>query len=281
MKPRTGKIARLPRYVRDQLNERLERSEPGPQLLQWLNALKDVQALLQKNFAGVPISKQNLSEWRQGGFQEWLARRDFCEDIRDVGQMARHITNEYSPTVADDAVVVLAGRFSTLIGKWDRQPDQQCEARARVLNGLCRSVVQLQRGMHRARRQSFELEQLQEEKEKAENKEENEKLVAPLLNMLKLEPMAKIFGGGAIGHKIAKFILAVRSGHPAELDILPTDTYEEPAPDEETPTPPDEPATAEDSPEAESNPVKHSQTIIPMIPIPPEPLANVSLSGPP
>ena len=40
MNARNGKIARLPRQIRDELNERLERSEPGPQLLAWLNALK-------------------------------------------------------------------------------------------------------------------------------------------------------------------------------------------------------------------------------------------------
>jgi len=75
MKTRNGKIARLPRPVREQLNERLERSESSSRLLPWLNALPETRELVQKEFAGVPISRQNLSQWRLGGFQESLASR--------------------------------------------------------------------------------------------------------------------------------------------------------------------------------------------------------------
>jgi hypothetical protein len=229
MNARNGKIARLPRCFRDQLNERLERSEESPQLLAWLNALPEVKKVLQKDFAGVPISPQNLSQWRQGGFQEWLARRDFCEEIREVGQLADDIMTEYaSGVLADDAAIVLAGRLAIFIGRWNGEVDDQFEAGARVLNGLCRSVVQLQRGMHRAKRQSFELEHLLEEKEKKEQEEVKKKLVAPLYNMLKVDPLAEMFGGGTIGRKIAKYILAVGNDRPAELEILPTDKFEEP-----------------------------------------------------
>ena len=87
MNARNGKIARLPRPVRNELNDRLECSEPSPQLLDWLNALPEVKGVVQNHFDGVPISKQNLSQWRQGGFQEWLARRSLCEDALDVRQL--------------------------------------------------------------------------------------------------------------------------------------------------------------------------------------------------
>jgi hypothetical protein len=238
MNARNGKIARLPVCVRDELNERLERSEPGPQLLAWLNRLKPVREVVQKDFAGAPISPQNLSQWRRGGFQEWLARRDFCEEIREVGQLADKITDEYaSGVLADDAATVLAGRFAVFIGRWNGDVDEQFETRARVLNGLCRSVVQLQRGMHRAKRQSFELEHLLEEKEKREQEEVKKKLVAPLIDMLKVDPLAEAFGGGTIGRKIAKYILAVRRDRPAELNILPTDKFEEAEPEPKEPEP--------------------------------------------
>ena len=74
MRTRKGKIARLPREIRAEINHRLERSEPSPKLLAWLNALPEVRRFIDHDFAGVPISKQNLSEWRQGGFREWLAK---------------------------------------------------------------------------------------------------------------------------------------------------------------------------------------------------------------
>jgi hypothetical protein len=45
---RNGKIARLPHDVREELNVRLERSEPSPQLLAWLNAMPVVRAFVQR-----------------------------------------------------------------------------------------------------------------------------------------------------------------------------------------------------------------------------------------
>ncbi len=42
MKTRIGKIAGLPRAVRDPLNQRLHDVEPGHRLLEWLNALPEV-----------------------------------------------------------------------------------------------------------------------------------------------------------------------------------------------------------------------------------------------
>lgn len=75
MRTRNGKIARLSLPVREQLNDRLERCESSARLLPWLNALPETRALVQKEFAGVPINKQNLSQWRRGGFQEAMAWR--------------------------------------------------------------------------------------------------------------------------------------------------------------------------------------------------------------
>lgn len=73
---RNGKIARLPAAVREELNQRLLDGEAGPALIEWLNALPEAQAALQRNFAGRPMTEQNLSEWRQGGFRDWLAKTE-------------------------------------------------------------------------------------------------------------------------------------------------------------------------------------------------------------
>ncbi len=72
MTTRNGKIARLPKRIRDDLNDRLEDGAPGKQLVEWLNGLPEVQEVLQLRFGGRSISEQNLSEWKQGGYQEWL-----------------------------------------------------------------------------------------------------------------------------------------------------------------------------------------------------------------
>ena len=62
---RNGKIARLPQVIRDQLNHRLDDGEPGGGLLEWLNTLPAVQAVLAAEFGGSRINAQNLSNWRK------------------------------------------------------------------------------------------------------------------------------------------------------------------------------------------------------------------------
>ena len=73
---RKGKIARLPLALRAELNLRLAQNVDGAKLLEWLNAIPGVPAFLARDFAGEPISKQNLYEWRQGGFLEWQAQQE-------------------------------------------------------------------------------------------------------------------------------------------------------------------------------------------------------------
>ena len=63
---RNGKIARLPQPLREELNRRLDQGVPGRPLLQWLNSLPEVQAVLAADFGDRPINKQSLSQWRHG-----------------------------------------------------------------------------------------------------------------------------------------------------------------------------------------------------------------------
>ncbi len=48
MNARHGKITRLPGEIRGQLNERLKQSGQSPQLLDWLNALKEVKKVAKR-----------------------------------------------------------------------------------------------------------------------------------------------------------------------------------------------------------------------------------------
>ncbi|MGP8198407.1 MAG: hypothetical protein ACLQU4_02765 [Limisphaerales bacterium] len=260
MNPRNGKIAHLPRSIRDELNQRLERSQPASQILPWLNGLEEVQEIIKEEFDGVPISEQNLSQWRQGGFQEWLVLRELCQEAGDVTDLAEAMQEETGQGVlADDVAVVLAARFGTLIAKWDGEVDAKFEAKSRVLNRLCRSVVQLQHGMHRARRESFEYTRQWEEQQKAEKEEMKQRLVQPFKDMMLVPSLAPAYGGGKLGRKIAAYVLAVQGGNlEAKLDISPADTF-----DEEPVKPPQKPRLVKKArkhtPAAKSKPLAHKK----------------------
>ena len=71
MSAHTGKIGRLPKRLREEVDQRLDNGEPGTEILVWLNGLPAVQAVLAARFGGKPISASNLTHWRTGGHQEW------------------------------------------------------------------------------------------------------------------------------------------------------------------------------------------------------------------
>ena len=81
---RTGKIARLPNDLRDQLNRRLRDGEKGKTLLKWLNALPEVRAVLAAEFNRQPINPTNLTEWKQGGHRDWLVSQDALNLARNL-----------------------------------------------------------------------------------------------------------------------------------------------------------------------------------------------------
>ena len=83
-----GKIGRLPRNLRDELNHRLENGETAGVVLPWLNALPAVQAVLAAEFQASQINEQNLSNWRKGGYQDWLKQQERRRLVRELTENA-------------------------------------------------------------------------------------------------------------------------------------------------------------------------------------------------
>ena len=152
---RTGKIARLPHQLRDQLNQRLHNGEPGVDLIQWLNSLPEVQALLAEHFNGVPISPQNLSEWNNGGFLDWLTTQELLEDAREFAANTAELPGFTDGHLADCLAHAITARYAVLLGKMPLEgalnPDLL--ARFNLLHRLDRHVARLQRRTDRARKE--------------------------------------------------------------------------------------------------------------------------------
>ncbi len=81
---RTGKIARLPHEIREQLNRRLLDGQSGPEIIQWVNELPQCRQMLAQKFRGRPIDEGNLYEWRHGGYEEWLWHEDRRDRLHSV-----------------------------------------------------------------------------------------------------------------------------------------------------------------------------------------------------
>lgn len=153
-----GKIARLPRDLRHQLNRRMADGEPGIRLVEWLNSLPEVQRVLVSDFGGREISEQNLSEWKLRGHQEWLARQEMLTCARELAGDAAEISEAAEGSLADHLSVVLSSRYAALVSGWNGEMNDEFRRKARALRALCQDIVELRRGDHCAERLRLDLD---------------------------------------------------------------------------------------------------------------------------
>jgi hypothetical protein len=167
---RRGKIARLPRLVREQLNIRLDDAQEAAEILPWLNDLPEVRQFISRHFNGTPISPQNLSAWRQGGFHEWLLHRELLdsashmrEHVEEFQQaLASESDDSLSQTLADSMVTQLSVRLAAFMAHWDGAEDN---AQLGTLLKIGQFLVKLQQATYRAEREALELPALRRKAE--------------------------------------------------------------------------------------------------------------------
>jgi hypothetical protein len=218
---RNGKIAHLPRNIRNELNQRLENGEEGPALLDWLNGLPIVDNILKEHFEGAPITKQNLSEWRQGGFREWQVRQELidqaCQTFDSADDMDDHID---TPLLAGKLAALLAARYAGLLNHWQGQPDPQFHDMVHLLRGLNRDIALLQKTMYQADKQKREFEKAIDDEEKRDLEEEKKRETAPIWAKLESEAMAAQLGGGERANMIADYLSAVKYDLPPPKSMI-------------------------------------------------------------
>ena len=94
---RNGKIARLSLSLREELNERLDEGRTGKELVEWLNSLPEVQNDIRYCFRGQPISEQNLSQWRNGGYRDWQEQQERWHMLHHLREEAEQMGYAVNP----------------------------------------------------------------------------------------------------------------------------------------------------------------------------------------
>lgn len=100
---RKGKLACLPYEIREELNRRMRDGARGPALLAWL-----AQVAPQ---AG-PVNAQNLSNWRLGGYRDWIAGQSRIDEIRTRTETVRRELEAGGFSVLDQQIYELAGAMT-------------------------------------------------------------------------------------------------------------------------------------------------------------------------
>ena len=117
---RKGKIARLPAAIREQVNHRLFDGQTGPQIIAWLHTQPDVLTVLDEHFNEQPITSQNLSEWKSGGYQDWIGRREKVETLKQLSAYSLELA-QAGGSVSEGAAAVAGGKILEFLETADQE----------------------------------------------------------------------------------------------------------------------------------------------------------------
>jgi len=76
---RNGKVARLPKVIRDQLNLMIEDGLPYLKIIERLGP------------EGKEMNEQNLSNWKLGGYQDWLRELQLAQALQAKHELAQNL----------------------------------------------------------------------------------------------------------------------------------------------------------------------------------------------
>ena len=159
MTTRNGKIARLPLEIREQLNVRLADGEPGNRLVEWLNSNPDVMRVMAEQFEGRPINEHNISEWRQGGYEEWLTLQTFLDETRILFENAGDVAG--TGMTSDHLHIVLLAHHARLLKNLETMPEDEFRERLKAVTRLTASIMKMRRSEQNEVRLQLQRERLE------------------------------------------------------------------------------------------------------------------------
>lgn len=122
-----GKIARLPKAIREELNRRMDDGEPASTILPWLNELPRVKKVLAKHFGGTPINHRNISNWRAAGYQRWREKQESIQELKWLRETASDFSHAGAGKLAHGAASLAA---AWLLDYMRRVPPDKCSPQA-------------------------------------------------------------------------------------------------------------------------------------------------------
>jgi hypothetical protein len=153
MSAHIGKIGRLSKSRREELGERMEDGHTGKELVEWLNSLPDMQALLKEKFGGLPVNEQNVSNWRQSGHLDWLRMREArARVLRLVSDAEELSAVAEGRRLGDCLAVILAVELDNLGRAWLEDAEADLGERWKRFCEVHRQVSRLRRDDDRVKR---------------------------------------------------------------------------------------------------------------------------------
>ena len=110
-----GKIARLPRAIREQVNQRLEDGQPSSVIVPWLNELPQVKKVMAKYFGGAEINHRNISNWRATGYKRWVRKQEELAELKELVEDARDYSDAAGKSLARGLASLAAAKILKML----------------------------------------------------------------------------------------------------------------------------------------------------------------------
>ena len=107
---RQGKVARLPHALRQEVNRRLLNGDTARSIVEWLNDHDDAKQTLDTYFHGQPFNPQNISEWRSGGYRDWLKKKEKVENLKTLASFSLDLAKA-GGSISEGAAAIAAGEI--------------------------------------------------------------------------------------------------------------------------------------------------------------------------
>jgi hypothetical protein len=129
--------------IREQLNRRLQDGETGKDLVVWLNSVPEVQAVLKAEFGDRPVNEPNLSDWKTGGYQDWLVHQDTMAQVSLLVASAKALGGASPMPLTELLANCLAARYVVELGRLMANGNGGGDLE--MLRKICRDVLALRR----------------------------------------------------------------------------------------------------------------------------------------
>jgi hypothetical protein len=129
---RRGKIARLPRQIREQINAMLD------------DGLSHADIIARLGDHGKNLNRQNLINWQQGGFKDWLKDQPWLDELHASLDFANNVLDDSdSPKIREASLVIAVKQMYELIKSFEpadfkQQLSEDPAAYSRILNSLAK-----------------------------------------------------------------------------------------------------------------------------------------------
>jgi hypothetical protein len=148
----TGKIDRLSRGIREQLNIRLRERAGDAEVAEWLRKLPEANA------ESKPFSKADVCAWRATGYRDWLMRQEAGESVAEMVAEADELKARLGDSVTDKLAGWLIPQYAAAAR--GELASLQGRKRWQLLRSLCGELVALRRGDQLAERLRIKREYL-------------------------------------------------------------------------------------------------------------------------